>query len=468
MTRNAGRCAKARQQGTVLLLVTFSLLAILAFAALALDISRMYIIKSQLQNAADAGALRAAKALDGTGSGVQASLDKGIESALTNSFLLVSEPLAAGDITVEVATDPAGPWTDAASASGSGSNDYYFARVTTSKQGIGSFFGGLLGVLTGAARAVAIAGSTQLNITPLAVCAPDWAHCPKNDPAGTCGLVPGLGYLVGDLNPVGPGTMFWIDPVATAAPCTMTNANDTRPYVCVGKIAINPTTRYVMTNTGITTPQLAALDSRFGDYAPSSQCDPATAPPDPNVMQYLCASSGGHGDPCLETAKSGARDQIVADWMSSSDSPYVNPDGTAPVQASTVLNRTVVPMQVDPTGITWSFRRPEAAPITGRSHGANANYPGAGLTPYTASGSKYWASPASGTPGTPCPNRRVLNVVVVHCESAGGVCRQAEVGGIAQFLMTRKARGKSDNNVYLEFGGMSRKNVIAANIKLYR
>ncbi len=159
-----------RQRGAVLLLVTFSLVVFFGLAALVIDLGRMYIVKSQLQNAADAGALRAALRLNGTRDGVwmagrpntschdvnATGNPCGIEGALTNRFLLAAEELLSNEVVVQVASHPSGPWFDPATVTGP--NDYYYAKVETAKIGISSFFAGIIGVEKNGAQAVAIAG----------------------------------------------------------------------------------------------------------------------------------------------------------------------------------------------------------------------------------------------------------------------------------------------------------------------
>ena len=55
-------------RGAVLLIVTVSMVALLAIASLAVDFGYLMVIKNQLQNGADAGALRGAEMLyDSTG-----------------------------------------------------------------------------------------------------------------------------------------------------------------------------------------------------------------------------------------------------------------------------------------------------------------------------------------------------------------------------------------------------------------
>ena len=65
----------SRQRGSVLVLVTIGLVALLAMSGLALDMGHAYLMKTRLQNALDAAVLSGAKTLDETGDPVQAEID---------------------------------------------------------------------------------------------------------------------------------------------------------------------------------------------------------------------------------------------------------------------------------------------------------------------------------------------------------------------------------------------------------
>ncbi len=56
----------AGKKGGVLVIFALSLVALIAMAALALDVAHLYGVKSQLQVAADAAALAGANALEGS------------------------------------------------------------------------------------------------------------------------------------------------------------------------------------------------------------------------------------------------------------------------------------------------------------------------------------------------------------------------------------------------------------------
>jgi len=51
------------ENGAVLVIVAFLAVVFLAFSALAIDIAHLYVVKNELQNAADAGALAGARCL---------------------------------------------------------------------------------------------------------------------------------------------------------------------------------------------------------------------------------------------------------------------------------------------------------------------------------------------------------------------------------------------------------------------
>ena len=68
--QNKSVAAKRKQErGSVLVLSTVSMLAVLLAVGLGLDISHFYLAKAELQNAADAAALAAASGLNSNASG---------------------------------------------------------------------------------------------------------------------------------------------------------------------------------------------------------------------------------------------------------------------------------------------------------------------------------------------------------------------------------------------------------------
>jgi hypothetical protein len=66
---------RSSQRGSILVLATVGMVALLGMAGLALDMGHAYLMKTRLQNALDAAALSGAKTLDETADPVQAEID---------------------------------------------------------------------------------------------------------------------------------------------------------------------------------------------------------------------------------------------------------------------------------------------------------------------------------------------------------------------------------------------------------
>lgn len=224
----------------------------------------------------------------------------------------------------------------------------------------------------------------------------------------------------------------------------------------------------VYTNTGISDPQLEALDSKFGVFTTKNKCDPASAPPDLNIKEYYCSNSKGT-DGCVKNATTPG---LPKDWMSPAPAKpsitFVEIGGVN--QPKPWSSRTF-----DDYGILWSATRPQIAAgddsdaaissrWTSLYHApANAarNYPQA--SPYVQSSGNFFRAPTQ--PGQ--ADRRMMHMAMVDCSSSGGICRPLRVLGIGRFFMQRKANG-SDKDIYVEFGGLMSSAFEDAEIRLFR
>src|SRR5579872_1297701 len=88
---------RRHEQGQTILLVAISLVSLLAMAALAIDIVTLYVARSEIQRAADAAALAAAKAIADSG---VTSLDSG--SANLTAAQLLAQNMATAAVTALV------------------------------------------------------------------------------------------------------------------------------------------------------------------------------------------------------------------------------------------------------------------------------------------------------------------------------------------------------------------------------
>lgn len=89
---------RKRQRGSVLATSTFSMLALLLTAGLAVDISHFYTVKAELQNAADASALAAASQLNSTKGGIKLAVAEATK-ALNQYDFKKSVTITSADIT---------------------------------------------------------------------------------------------------------------------------------------------------------------------------------------------------------------------------------------------------------------------------------------------------------------------------------------------------------------------------------
>lgn len=98
-----------RQGGAVAIIVGVSLVLLVGFLALVIDLGHLYLAKTGLQNAADAAALSGAKQLNGTAAGIccdaNSAVGRAIDTAGRNTFFgdLGQEQVALGD---SVASNP--------------------------------------------------------------------------------------------------------------------------------------------------------------------------------------------------------------------------------------------------------------------------------------------------------------------------------------------------------------------------
>jgi len=111
-------------------MMAVSAVALVAIMGLTLDIGRMYVVKNEAQAYADAGALMAARQLNGAHGTSAGILTQSQLLALNpNRYDLGSREFDATNVALEYAKTEAGPWVppEAAQSSASGVN---FVRVT--------------------------------------------------------------------------------------------------------------------------------------------------------------------------------------------------------------------------------------------------------------------------------------------------------------------------------------------------
>ena len=463
--RQCNTQATQHQRGAVAIIVALCLTLLVGMLGLVLDLGHLYVAKTELQNAADAAALSGAKQLNGTAAriccGVDSAQARAIEAAGRNKYDLNATAVTIIPANLEFSNSPDGPWVGVVAAQASPANKT-FLKVDTGSRSLSTWFIQVLPAATTTTQTfgMAVAGKYAVDITPIAMC-----RLPDPGTVHELGFERGVSYNVSDANPIGPGTKYWIDPESnTPGVCPVTNTNDTLPYVCTGKISYTPVVgQTVNTNTGTSTPQLRALDSRFGDYPPSARCDPATAPADRNVKTYNYNPPPGAGQPSA--------------WMTTD--PVIQSIRFAIFGGVYKPVPYNAPRSIADYGVLWSAYRPVNAIVSdwttlyGEAAAAYptplGSYPGSSPYAQTATSShpQYFEQPpVAYRPGV--ADRRVLNMIIVDCSTAGGNCRPATVLGVGKFFMQRRAMQPNPNDVYVEFGGLLTTPFPPSDIKLFK
>jgi hypothetical protein len=461
---------KGSEDGAIAIMFPFLLLVMIAMFGMALDLSRSYNRKAELQAAADAVALAAASALDGTPEGINGAITAATDAVAGYTYAYNNGPFSWSSAALKFGTSAdggSGGWVDAATAKASASQ-IFFAQVDTSaldaKHGkVKNFF---MAVLSSAlaetnVAASAVAGRDSLSVLPLAICANSntAAAALSSGELVEYGFRRGVSYNLMNLNPGGRlPENFLVNPVAPAGTVgtTIKNRLDlVTPFICTGKMAI-PTLRggSITVERGFPIdPLYLPLNSRFG---PVTQCLSSTAPADPVVKSFdlanatwmkdkpdnLSANPLADPDPLLTVAEkpSGATKTAYGPlWTYAKAVPYsayAAKGGVEPPDGYTTYKDT-----------DWGLLYTPGSPQP-------KSYPN---TPYQAAG---------GSPTYKLSrNTRVLHVPLLSCPVSTGAISTANVVGIAKFFMTVQA---SSSALYAEFAGMDTEAALGGNARLYR
>lgn len=263
-----------RERGSVLATASLGMLSLLLAVGLGVDISRFYLVKNELQNAADAAALAAVSALNGN--------DGGIDNAVARAELELNKfdfnKMGVTIDTIEFSQTLDSGYVPAMGAKGAGIVEKIrFARVTTAQSPVGVSFAQMLLGSSKNLTATATAGySVPLNeicnFLPISVIDYGVPMSPGNTytfrASASDGPSPGnyqlLAILAAGADDVRVGLAAGVD--ACAAPGAE-YAVDTKPGVSAGAVR-------------------QGLNTRFDEYQ-TSAVNPQDMPPDKNILENI-------------------------------------------------------------------------------------------------------------------------------------------------------------------------------------
>jgi Flp pilus assembly protein TadG len=274
MRAKEGKSERKGERGSVLAVATMGMLALLLAVGLGVDISRLYLTKTELQNAADASALAGASGLNGASSGITKATDRAVLAM--NSYAFNKTGVAFPRANVLFAVNLDGPYMSEGSAAASAKN-IRFVQVTTpdlpaSITFAGSVLGSSRNLNAGATAGLSVPINVFCNFIPLSVIDYDVPMMPGNVytiRAGTSNSPsPGNYQILAVAGPGGADVEFGLGSgVDACAEAGATYAVDTKTGLTAGKVR-------------------KGINSRFDDYQ-GSQLDPVSYPPDTNIKENI-------------------------------------------------------------------------------------------------------------------------------------------------------------------------------------
>ena len=153
------------ERGSVVIMAAISMLLLILMVGLCIDISRIYTARAELQNAADAAALTAAKELDGSKEGVQTAFTRA--SQVANSYGFGKGNVTINSITFAKNLYPDADYVDATTAAANPTN-IRFVKVITGSASTDMLFASTALGPSWSENRQAVAGNS--GITPTTLC----------------------------------------------------------------------------------------------------------------------------------------------------------------------------------------------------------------------------------------------------------------------------------------------------------
>lgn len=289
-----------RQRGAVAIVVALSIFVLIGMIGLAIDLGRMFVIKTELQNAADACALAAAKELDGDADAITRADAAGIRVGTRNevNFQSAAATVTMASLTYNEALSPNGDYNRTIDP-----ENAKYVMCTVSRPGIGLLFMNVLGFGNQTVNAYAVAtlahGQTTCAI-PIGICRdPDPGYSQTSEPPW--GLEIGKWYG-GKFNTTQSvcesgtttGNFNWIDFTPPYG-----GADELKEILRgVGQCEL-PAVNTLVGQTGMNNGLRSAWNSRFGVYGLGLSTSDATIyPPDFTGVAYTSdLFPSGHAQP---------------------------------------------------------------------------------------------------------------------------------------------------------------------------
>jgi Flp pilus assembly protein TadG len=277
VNKRRSRFGRRGERGSVIAISTLGMLAFLLATGMCVDISHLYLVKTELQNAADAAALAAASSLNSDDGGITKATDIAVSSLNSYEFNKKGATVSRTDVRFAVNLRDFDAGSDYSETGAKAvAARIRFVKVTVPAKPVNVFFAS---VVLGSSRDVgadAVAGMSVApnyfeHILPVSVITNDDGDDILPGNMYTIRRAPGTG--------VSPGNYQILAIDGSGASDDRTGlANGVEKHVGVGDV--------VSTKPGVSAGAVRqGINTRFGDY--TGNLDPALYPPDMNVQEGI-------------------------------------------------------------------------------------------------------------------------------------------------------------------------------------
>lgn len=263
---------RKRERGSILATSAIGMLAVLLAVGLGIDISRLYLSKAELQNAADAAALAGVSGLNGHAQGINDAVDRAMNTLNKWDFNKSGVTITPDNISFAVNLN--GSYMSAGDAALSPTN-IRFVKVTTPEEPVGMSFAALVLGKTKNLSATATAGfSVSVNV----IC-PWLPAFVLDDPARPIAPKNTYTFRLAPGDAISPGNYQLLAPIQSGGSGDRDGmANGVNWCISVGT--------KVRTKPGVTAGAIRqGINTRFDMY--SGGLDPSTSPPDKNIDENI-------------------------------------------------------------------------------------------------------------------------------------------------------------------------------------
>jgi putative Flp pilus-assembly TadE/G-like protein len=263
---------RKRERGSILATSAIGMLSVLLAVGLGIDISRLYLSKNELQNAADAAALAGVSGLNGGAPGITEAANRAVKEMNKYDFNKTGVSVPRGN--VEFAVNLNGPYMGEGAAAAAPKN-IRFVRVTTPESPVGISFAAFV---LGSSRNLSATATAGFSV-PVNVICPWLPAFVLDNPADP---IHAGGTYTFRLDPgefISPGNYQLLAPIQSGGSGDREGmANGVNWCIAVGQT--------VPTKPGVTSGAVRqGINTRFDLY--NGGLDPAVSPPDTNVAEDI-------------------------------------------------------------------------------------------------------------------------------------------------------------------------------------